>query len=72
MKMKQTDGQRGADKVNSAERWKWRKAIVTDSAELDHHQEVTPAAEARPGAGSQMMNLPKWIKWFTVQVELCL
>lgn len=68
--MKQTDRQHGADKVNSAGRWKWRKAIVTDSAEQDCHREVTPAAEARRGAGSQIMNLPKWIKCFTLQVEL--
>lgn len=68
--MKQTDRQHGADKVNSAGRWKWRKAIVTDSAEQDCHREVTPAAEARRGAGSQIMNLPKWIKWFMLQVEL--
>lgn len=68
--MKQTDRQHGADKVNSAGRRKWRKAIVTDSAEQDCHREVTPAAEARRGAGSQMINLPKWIKWFRLQVEL--
>lgn len=56
--------------MNSAGRWKWRKAIVTDSADQDCHQEVTPAAEARRAAGSQIINLPKWIKWLTLQVEL--